>query len=176
MKIHIRFLHILIALSLVLLVILLVSLGEQGPMFVALVFGLSTLIFGIRSLVAYFMKYRYMVGGRSQLYIGIIGMDLGLLITGAARGSTFLILLYLLGIRAVTGGIDIARALESKKHEAPWVVKLVSGIISLATVVIGLIFFTNPETVVDIYAIGLIVSAAEHLITAFRRSKVVTIA
>ena len=78
MKIHIRFLHILIALSLVLLVILLVLLGEQGPMFVALVFGLSTLIFGIRSLVAYFMKYRYMIGGRSQLYIGIIGIKQGL--------------------------------------------------------------------------------------------------
>jgi multidrug transporter EmrE-like cation transporter len=171
-----RILHILIGIGLILIALLLVLLGEDGPDVIALILGISMLIYGIRCLVAFASKFRFMVGGRSQLYIGIIALDLGLLIISSFSGSTFLILLYLLGIRLVTGGIDLARAIESKKNGAPWKMKLFSGIVSLATVILGLVFFRDPETVVDIYCIGLLISAVEHFISAFRRSKVVTIA
>lgn len=111
-----------------------------------------------------------------QLYIGIIVMDLGLLIIGSFNGSGILILIYLLGFRLVMGVIGVARALERKKSGASWKIRLAGGIISLLTVLVGIIFFREPEVVVDIYCIGLLISAVEHIVTAFRRDKVVSIA
>ena len=100
-----------------------------------------------------------------QLYIGIIVMDLGLLILGSFNGSSLLIMFYLLGFRLVTGAIDVARAIEARKNKAPWKIRLTAGIISLGTA-LGFIFFKDPYAVVDIYCIGLLFSAVEHIITA----------
>ena len=173
MKIHNRILHILIAVGLIFIVVLLGLLGNDGTKLIALIMGISLLIYGIRSLVAYFLKFRCIVGGRMQFYIGIVVMDLGLLIISSSSGSTILILIFLLGFQLVTG---VARALEARKNGAPWKVRLAGGIVSLVTVILGIIFFRDPENVVDIYCLGLIFSAVEHIITAFRREKVVTIA
>ena len=176
MRIHNRILHILIGLGLILVAILLILLEESGPEIIALILGISMLIYGIRCFAAYFTKFRYMVGGRSQLYIGVLTLDLGLLMLTSFSASTFLTLLYLLGIRLLTGGIDLMRALESRKNQAPWIMKLLSAVVSLVTVVLGVIFFRDPATVVTIYCIGLGISAVEHFITAFRKSQAVTIA
>jgi uncharacterized membrane protein HdeD (DUF308 family) len=181
MKLRNRILHILIAAGLIFVSVLLILLSVEGTKLIALIMGFSLLIYGIRSLVAFFIKFRYIVGGRMQLYIGIIVMDLGLLIIssfGSAnfKGSNYLILIYLLGFRLVTGGIGVARAIEAKKNGAPWKIRLAAGIVSLATVLLGIIFFTDPESVVDIYVLGLLFSAVEHFIAAFRREKVVSIA
>lgn len=175
MRIHKRILHILIGLGLILAAVLLALLGEIGPEVIALILGISMLIYSIRCFAAYFTKFRYIVGGRSQLYIGILALDLSLLILTSFSTSTFLVLLYLLGIRLLTGGIDLARALESRKNQAPWIMKLLSAIVSLVTVILGVIFFRVPETVVDIYCISLGISAVEHFITAFKKSHAVTI-
>lgn len=176
MEIHNRILHILIAVGLICIAVLLYFLGEDGPNVIALIMGVTLAIYGIRCLVAYFLKFRYIIGGRMQLYIGIIVMDLGLLIIGSFNGSGILILIYLLGFRLVMGVIGVARALERKKSGASWKIRLAGGIISLLTVLVGIIFFREPEVVVDIYCIGLLISAVEHIVTAFRRDKVVSIA
>lgn len=171
-----RILHIVIAIALVALAGLLYYVEEYGPILIAIILGFTSFAYGLQCLIAYFTKYRYIVGGRSQLYIGIIAMNLGLLIMGSSTESTYMILFYLLGIRAVTGVINIARALESKKNGGSWKVKLTAGIITMITVVMGIIYFRSPETVVDIYCIGLLTSAAEHIIAAFRKTEIVTIA
>ena len=176
MKLHKRILHILIGLGLILVAVLLGLLGEAGPEVIALILGISMIAYGIRCFIAYFTKYRHMVGGRSQLYNGILTLDLGLLMISTFSKYTFVILLYLLGIRLLTGGIDLMRSLESKKNGSPWVIKMISAFISLATVILGIIYFGDPEIVVDIYCISLLISAIEHFITAFRKSKAVTIA
>lgn len=176
MKAEARILHIFIAIGLVALAGLLYYLEDDGPMVIALILGGTSFIYGIQSLIAYFTKFRCMVGGRLQLYLGIITMDMGLMIIGSYNESTFLILIYLLGIRAVTGIIDIARALESRRNGGGWKVKLVSGIITMITVILGIVYFKSPDTVVDTYCIGLLTSAVEHLIAAFRKTKIVTIA
>jgi len=176
MRINKRILHILIGLGLILVAILLISLEESSPWIIALILGISLLIYGIRCFAAFFTKFRYVVGGRNQLYIGIFNLDLGLLMLTSYSASTFLSLLYLLGVRLLTGGIDLMRALESRKKQAPWIIKLLSAIISLVTVILGVIFFRDPATVVTIYCIGLGISAVEHFITAFRKSHAVMIA
>jgi uncharacterized membrane protein HdeD (DUF308 family) len=175
MKIHNRIFHILIAAGLVFMAVLLYFLGEDGTKLIALIMGFSLLIYGIRCLAAYFLKFRFVIGGRMQLYIGIIVMDLGLLIGGSFTGSSILIMFYLIGFRLVTGGIGVARAMEARKAGAPWKIRLAAGIISLVTA-LGFIFFKDPKAVVYIYCIGLLFSAAEHIITAFRKNKIVTIA
>lgn len=119
MKINKRILHILIGPGLILVAVLLISLGEKGPEIIALVLGISMLIYGVRCLIVYFTKFRHMVGGRSQLYNGILTLDLGLLMLISFNTSTFLILVYLLGARLLSGGIDLMRSLESKKNGSP---------------------------------------------------------
>ena len=79
-------------------------------------------------------------------------------------------------IQLATGAIGVARALEARKNKSSWKLRMTAGMISLATVLLGLIFFRQPDAVVDIYCIGLLFSAIEHFITAFRRNKIVTIA
>ena len=175
MKVYNRILHILIATGLIFVAVLLAVLGEGAKELIGLIMGVSLLIYGIRCLVAYFLKFRYTVGGRMQLYIGIIVMDLGLLIISSYNGSSFLVATYLLGFRLVMGGIDVARALEARKNRAPWKIKLTVGIISLATTLLCIIL-KDPEAVVDVFCLGLLLSAAEHIITAFRKNKIVTIA
>jgi uncharacterized membrane protein HdeD (DUF308 family) len=175
MKLYNRILHILIAIILICVALLLLILGEDGKSLIALIMGGALLIYGIRCLAAYFLKFRYTVGGRMQLYIGIIVMDLGLLIISSYNGSGFLVATYLLGFRMVMGAIDLARALEARKNGAPWKIKLTAGIISLATVLLCIIL-RDPEAIVDVFCLGLVLSAVEHIITAFRKNKIVTIA
>ena len=176
MRIHKRILHILIAVGLVIVAVLLFSLGPSGPEIIALIMGIAMIIYGIRCFIAYFSKFRYMIGGRSQLYYGILSLDLGLLMVVSFNQSMFLVLLYLLGIRLLTGGIDLGRAMEARKNGSPWIIKMLAGIISVITVILGVIYFRDPKAVVMIFCIGLIISAVEHLITAFSKSKSVTIA
>ena len=176
MKLYNRILHILIAIILICVALLLLILGEDGKSLIALIMGGALLIYGIRSLGAYFLKFRYTVGGRMQLYIGIIMMDVGLLFISSFNGSSVLILIYLLVFQLATGAIGVARALEARKNKSSWKLRMTAGMISLATVLLGLIFFRQPDAVVDIYCIGLLFSAIEHFITAFRRNKIVTIA
>jgi hypothetical protein len=175
MKIRNRVLHILIAAGLIFVAVLLAILGEDAEKLIGLIMGFTLLIYGIRCLVAYFFKFRYTVGGRMQLYIVIIVMDLGLLITGSYNGSSFLVVTYLLGFRMVMGGIDFARAFEARKNGASWKLKLAAGIISLGTALLCIIL-RDPETALDIFCLGLLLSAVEHIITAFRKNKIVTIA
>ena len=109
MGIHNRILHILIAVGLIFMAVLLFFLGEYGTQLVALIMGFTLLIYGIRCLVAYFLKFRFTVGGRMQLYIGIIVMDLGLLIIGSFNGSGILIpgrILFSVNLSSITHQVN----------------------------------------------------------------------
>ena len=55
------------------------------------------------------------------------------------------------------------------------ILKLAVGIISLATVLLCIIL-RDPEIVVDVLCFGLLLSTVEHIITAFQRNRIVTIA
>ena len=171
-----RIFHILMAIVMIILALVLILLGEAGTEIIALIQGLAMLFSGLGSLIAYFTKFRYVIGGRNRLYIGILSLDFGLLLISSFAGSKYVILLYLLGIRLFTGGISLARALEARKNKSPWVIHLISAIVNLGTVILGLIYFSDPEVVVDIYCLGLLISAVEHFYNAFRRSTAVSIA
>ncbi len=89
------------------------------------------------------------------------------------------IVLYILGINAFSGIVDILRALEARKLQSPsWRMNLAAGIVSivfaLAAGVSGLVM-KDMEVTTIIFVIGVFWSAAAKLISAFRRTAIVYI-
>ena len=86
---------------------------------------------GLRSLVFYFSMGRYMVGGKSLLFHGIIRLDLGMLAYSISNEEKYYVLLYLIGYHAFSGAIDLMHSMEARKLDAPWRRTALQGILSL---------------------------------------------
>ena len=91
-----------------------------GPPVILLLLGLGLVANGVRLLIFYLTMARYMVGGKKTFYQSILTLDMGVLLLAGFTGSEQLVLLYLLGVLAVSGGIDIIRALEFRAEGARW--------------------------------------------------------
>ncbi len=141
-----------------------------------LILAIWLMLRGIRTLIFYFSMARFMVGGRSQLYSGVIFLDFGLLTATLTDVPHYYVLLYLTMIHAFSGLIEILRALEAKRYGAPsWRLKLSHGILNLLVTVSCLIFMRYLATAVIVYCIGLIYSSVMRIISACRRTKLVYI-
>ena len=159
--------------------LLLYAEGEEGLPLVGLILSVSLIAFGLRSLIFYFTMARHMVDGRNTLYVGVIALDLGVFTLSISDNQTLLISLYLLASYAFSGGMDILRALEARRFEAPsWRLNLLTGIVNIAFAAVALFFglFRGGVTeLVDIYAAGLVFSACTQLVSAFRKTAIVYI-
>ena len=154
--------------------IIVTLIPNEGYMLLLLVFGLYILFSGVKMMIYYFTMARLMVGGRSVLMKSIILLDAGMFTLSLSTLKPVYLILYLVGIYAVTGVIDILRSLEEKKLEAPvWKLKFISGllniIIALAAAGAG-IFLHSAVIPVYIYGGGMIWSGIVSLISAFRKS------
>ena len=153
--------------------IIMITMPDPGYLIAILILSATLIVFSIRSLVFYFSMARHMVGGRLLLYIAIIMLDIGVFTLSLANVSKIIIILYLFGSHALSGGIDIMRALEAKKFGAPhWRFRLTYGIINIAVGVICVILINHFEFSVVIYALGLIFSAVSRVISVFRKTTV----
>lgn len=143
------------------------------------ILSLTSTIAGIRKLFYYFSMARHMVGGKSELFVGIILMDLGVFTSTLTDVPKIYLALYLLGWYAFSGGIDIMRALEARRFESPsWHFKLISGIVNCVVALLALIagiFLRSQNLLVYIFCFGLIYSACARIVTAFRKTAVVYI-
>ena len=152
---------------------------EDGFIIVAVILTVSLLIYGIRTLIFYFTMARHMVGGRGILYIGVIVIDLGVFSLTVADNPTFFIIIYLLTIHLFAGLIDILRALEAKRIEAPsWKMTFASGVVNIAVAVAALVagaLLRSTDVLVYIYSAGLFYSAVMKIAAAFRKTAVVYI-
>jgi hypothetical protein len=87
---------------------------------------------------------------------------------------------YIIGSYALAGGIDILRAREARKSEAPsWKISMVSGIINLLMAGGSLLFGVLPgsmKIVVYFYCATLLFTAVVRFVAAFRRTAMVYIA
>ena len=159
--------------------LLLYSEGEDGLPLVGLILSASLILFGLRSLIFYFTMARHMVDGRNTLYVGVIALDLGVFTLSISDNQTLLISLYLLASYAFSGAMDILRALEARRFEAPsWRLNLVTGIVNIGFAAVALFFGLvrgGMTELVDIYAAGLLFSACAQMITAFRKTAIVYI-
>ena len=141
--------------ALLLLILILIAVPESGLSIVALILSLSLVFYGFRMLW-YYAKMVSLI-----------------------RISTVWIMIYLMGVFAFSGAIDILRALEAKKNGAPsWKLKFISGCISVAATIalfiIGIIFREQTILVYG-YCINLGYAAVMRFVNAFRRTAIVYI-
>ena len=158
---------------------ILIKEPELGYAIVALILSVSLLLYAIRCLIYYFTMARHMVGGRSVLYTGIILLDLAVFTISMVDNPQLYIIVYLLVIHAFAGVLDILRALEARRYEAPaWRRSMVNGVgnlvIAVLAVVIGL-FLKSQKDLVYLYAVCLFYSACVQLVSAFRKTAIVYI-
>jgi len=174
-----RFKKILVGLLMLACCAVLVWKPEVGLYIVALILCVSMLAYGIRCLILYFTMSRHMVGGASILYKGIIILDLAIFTLSMVDDPHMYIMLYLLGIHAFAGVLDIMRALEARRLGAPaWRRSLASGIVNLAVAILAVVavFFLHSTTdLVYLYAACLFYSACTQFVSAFQKTAIVYI-
>ena len=167
--------EILASFWLILISILLFALGESAYQILILFYSVMMGLYGLRLLVYYFAMARYMVGGKAMLYRGILFFDFSTFAATLVRLPHVYILLYLAGTLAFSGIVDVLRALEARKIQGAWKLKISQGLICILTAGISIVFWHSPEMVVYNFAIGLVYSAIVRVINAFRSAPVIVV-
>ena len=174
MTIKRRIFNILVSAIMIFTGFLMITIPETGILFAALIFSIALIIFGLRYLFYYLTMAKYMVGGKTQLFIGIIILDFGLFTLSMISKSTPLILLFLQVFYGASGVISIVRAREAKKNGAPlWKYNMINGIINIAIMAMAMIygyFYQSATLLVWIFSLGLIYMAVTILISVFRKT------
>ena len=174
-----RIKNVLISLLLFLISFVIVTAPRSAYDFVYYVISLMLLIYGLRLLWNYIVMARHMVDGKIILFQAIIVLDAALFMMTIARMADYIVLIYLLGIYAVSGAVDILRAFEAKRNRSSlWKKKIIIGVvesgIAVILVVIGIIL-RNTDVLVYGFAVTLISSGILKLYDTFRRTAIVYI-
>lgn len=152
---------------------------EDGITVISAIIFFSFFAMGYNELKYYFKMSRFMVGGRSSLYRGIIYLDLAAFTISLQNIPSVYIVLYLMGIHAFSGVIDILRAREAMQLETPaWKNSLLLGIGNITMAVLVVVFGIirhNDSAISYIYGAGLLYSGLVRIINAFRRTSIVYI-
>ena len=171
-----RIKNVLIGILIILGAVILIAFPEEGIIITASILSLSLFVYGIKTLIYYITMTRHMVGGRIMLYLAVVVLDLGMFTMMLTNIPKMYIALYLVVVYAFSGAIDILRALEAKKYQAPsWRFSLISGIINVVIAILCIVFIGSTNLIVYLYSAGLIYSAIARIITAFRKTAIVYI-
>ena len=171
-----RIKNVLIGILIILGAVILIAFPEEGIIITASILSLSLFVYGIKTLIYYITMTRHMVGGRIMLYLAVVVLDLGMFTMMLTNIPKMYIALYLVVVYAFSGAIDILRALEAKKYQAPsWRLSLISGIISVVIAILCIVFIGSTNMIVYLYSAGLIYSAIVRIVTAFRKTAIVYI-
>lgn len=171
-----RIKNVLIGVLIILGAVILIAFPEEGIIITASILSLSLFVYGIKTLIYYITMTRHMVGGRIMLYLAVVVLDLGMFTMMLTNIPKMYIALYLVVVYAFSGAIDILRALEAKKYQAPsWRFSLISGIISVVIAILCIVFIGSTNMIVYLYSAGLIYSAIARIVTAFRKTAIVYI-
>ncbi len=157
-------------------VILIMNPSNKTYMTIVTILALGLAIAGIKDIVFYFVMARHMVGGKMILIQGVIILDFAMITGSLADVPKIYILLYLVGIHAFSGVIEVLRAMEAKRTvEGPWKMKIAHGMVNFGLAVACLIFIRHSNTALMIYSIGLIYSAVVRILSAFRKTSFILI-
>lgn len=171
--------RIISALFMIVCAVVIVFLGEGGLSLVALFISLTLILYAVRTLFFYFTMARQMVDGKGILYKGVILLDLGIFSLSVTDNTSRLVILYLLAAHAFSGAISILRALEARRFGASsWRLRLAEGLINITVAAVALVsglFLGSVNTVIWIYATGLLYSSVISIISAFRKTAIVYI-
>ena len=172
-----RIRNVLIGILMILLsLVMLVLEPEVGFLIAAVILSVALLVTGIRLLFYYFTMARHMVGGKIQLYVGLIVLDFGIFTMTLTHVPHIYLILYMLGAHAFGGVINILRALEARRNAASsWKLKFSQGVVNLLVAVLCLFSLGSTRLLVILYCMGLLYSAIVRIISAFRKTAIVYI-
>ncbi len=157
-------------------VIFIVNPSDEAYLFVIAVLTLGLAIKGLKDIIFYFTMARHMVGGKMILIQGVIVLDFALLTGSLSDVPKIYILLYLVGIHAFTGVVEILRAMEARRTvSGPWKMKFSHGVINFLLALSCFIFIRQTYTALVIYSMGLLYSAIMRIANSFRRTTFILI-
>lgn len=143
---------------------------------IVLIFSIGLAIEGIRNLVYYFRMARHMISGKTILIQGVIILDFAIITLSFSIVPKIYIFLYLIGVYAFAGAVEVLRAMEAKNTVGgPWKLKFINGLIDFALAIVCLVSIKNQNTSITIYSLGLIYSGIVRILTAFRRTSFILI-
>ena len=149
---------------------------DVGIAIIVIIIVITTIVRGLQSQIYYATMARHMVGGKIQLYKGVILLDVGMFFITLDNIPRMYLVIYLLIAHLITGGIEILSATEAKRMESgTWRLNLASGLIIAISGVACIFCLGRPNILVYIYASGLFYSGGLRILSAFRRSAIVYI-
>ena len=144
---------------------------DNGYHLIIVLLSVVLVIRGATTLVFYFQMARFMVDGRTILYMSIIMLDFGILTYSLTDVPHYYVLLYLILMHAFTGLVEIMRANEVRRLGGrSWKLKFTHGIINIFMACICIVFMRHMKAAVLVYSLGLIYSAILRIISACRRT------
>ena len=155
---------------------ILLYIPKNAFVLLLLLLSATLLISGINTLIYYFTMARFMVDGKMMLYKGIIVFDFGVLTASLVDVPRQFVLVYLIGAHAFSGLVELLRAMEARRYGGKnWRLKMGHGLVNVVTCIICVIFLNHTNTVVIVYALGILYSGVLTLVSAFRRTAFVYI-
>ncbi len=165
---------ILSGLAMILFAILVIAVDE-GYYFVLLAYLCVLTGAGIRYIHYYFTMAKFMTGGRYVLYRGILMLDVAVFAGTLNDVPPIYIMVYLIGLLAFSGAVDIFRAFDSRRVHARWKMKLFRGVITLLLCILAVISLKETDAVTIIYCLSLISNGGMRIINALRPAEVFVI-
>ena len=166
-----RILKILAGLLQLAAALIIIEMPENGLLLILLILSLMFAFSGIKDIVRYFTMTRYMVGGRQILFRGVIMLNFGIFSISLAAASGLYIALYLIGVYAFDGVVDILRAREAKSLQSGhWRLRMTEGMIKIL-LGIGCVVYMSSEKMLSVFfTVSLVYSALSRIASAFRRT------
>ena len=156
--------------------VILVSMRKDGYGVISAFLSLSLLLHAIRQLVYYIRLARFMVGGKSVFYRGVLLLDAAFLLMALAELPHFYVMLYLAGWMILFFGREILHALHMKKYDVShWNLRLVYGAAGIVLAVFCLFHYASSTISSLLYAGQLILVAAGRIVNLFRKSAIIYI-
>lgn len=173
-----RIKNILFALVVIVFCVITISIPSISYILVLLSLCLTLFLFGMKKVIYYFTMARHMVGGESQLFIGVIVVDLAVFATTLADIPKIYIAIYIAIVFLFSGFVSILRAFEEKKNKAGWKGNFITGIIKallgIFSIIAGIVFKTET-VVVYIYCFDLMYNVVLRLISSFKKTAIIYI-
>ncbi len=170
-----KFSNVLAAFLMILFGLLILFIGEEAYLFVILAFAFLLFIYSIRMLVYYFQMARYMVGGKEILYRGILFLDLSLFIFTLSTIPSTYVMLYMVGMLAFSGAVDIMNAMDLRRLQGHWILQFIRGTVCVVGAVLCIVMMNTPKMVVTIFCFMLFYNAVMRIINAVRPTEIIAI-
>ena len=170
---------VLMGLFMILFGFLLFLLPEKGMKIIIIIIAISMVAYGLKFLTFYSTLARHMIGGKYNLYLGMIILNLGLLTATMYGTRTLPVFIYLFFLFGFSGILDVMKAFEEKKNKAPfWLLRLLFGLFSVSLGILAIFscfIWKSPEAMTYLFCVLLLYSGFFRIVKAFRKTAVVYI-